>query len=122
MRPPKVVNISVNCLTGTVNIRPYWVHIGVRAQDEVVWRCEQGTVKIHFPGKSPFADPRKVYFCPEGGSVASGPAVVEGSRRKRDYRYHVQVEIARPGPAKRGQPRVARYGRDPEVIVDPEPA
>ncbi len=122
MRPTKEVEIWVDTFSKKVEVSAEAVHLGVRAQDEVVWRCQQGTAKICFPGSSPFRDRAQTYHCPQGGSVASGPVILKANKKARTFRYNILVEVVKPGKTKAGKLRTARFGKDPEVVVDPEPA
>jgi len=121
--PPKVdVKIWVDPVSKKVMFSSESAHVGVRGQQEVVWHCDVGRAKIHFPGNSPFRDIDKTYHCPHGGSVSTGGVVVEPSKKARHYRYEVQVQVVKPGRTKAGKPQVVTFKKDPEVVVDPEPA
>lgn len=114
----KQVRIWVNPVTKKVGVLPERIHLNLRSQDCICWSCDQGSVKIHFPGESPFAE--HTYDCGQGGSVCTGLIVVGPSKKEREYHYEVTVKVAKADKPKAGKRQYATFKLDPEVIVDPD--
>jgi hypothetical protein len=105
------VSIFVDTENDKIIVSPASVHISASKNEEIVWRCDQGTATIVFPGDSPFHDydqPNRSFQAPRGGAVHTGKVTGLDKKRHDPYLYVVEVEI--DGTV---------YKRDPEVVVDP---